>query len=64
MAPWRVRDFHADDLDAAVRLWDDQSAGGEAPAFGLSDLIEAVRSISPQWWPWSARSWPGQRSRR
>ena len=47
MAPWRVRDFHADDLDAAVRLWDDQSASSEAPAFGLSDLIEAVRSHQP-----------------
>ena len=23
MAMWRVRDFHADDLDAAIRLWDD-----------------------------------------
>lgn len=47
MAPWRVRDFHADDLDAAVRLWDNPAASGEAPAFGLSDLIAAVRSHEP-----------------
>lgn len=47
MAPWRVRDFHADDLDAAVRLWDDMAAGGGAPVFGLSDLIAAVRSHEP-----------------
>jgi transitional endoplasmic reticulum ATPase len=47
MAPWRVRDFHADDLDAAVRLWDDQAATSEAPAFSLSDLIAAVRSHEP-----------------
>jgi SpoVK/Ycf46/Vps4 family AAA+-type ATPase len=47
MAPWRVRDFHADDLDAAVRLWDDPAASSEAPAFGLSDLIAAVRSHEP-----------------
>src|SRR5215470_4290399 len=47
MAPWRVRDFHADDLDAAVRLWDDPVASSEAPAFGLSDLIAAVRSHEP-----------------
>jgi transitional endoplasmic reticulum ATPase len=47
MAPWRVRDFHADDLDAAVRLWDNPAVSSEAPAFGLSDLIAAVRSHEP-----------------
>ncbi len=47
MATWRVRDFHADDLDAAIRLWDDPAASSEAPAFGLSDLIAAVRSHEP-----------------
>src|SRR6266702_5357812 len=45
--PWRIRDFHADDLDAAVRLWDNPASSGEAPAFGLSDLIAAVRSHEP-----------------
>ena len=44
---WRVRDFHADDLDAAVRLWDDPAASSGAPVFGLSDLIAAVRSHQP-----------------
>jgi transitional endoplasmic reticulum ATPase len=44
---WRVRDFHADDLDAAVRLWDSPAAASEAAAFGLSDLIAAVRSREP-----------------
>ena len=47
MASWRVRDFHADDLDAVVRLWDNQAASSEAPAFSLSDLIAAVRSHEP-----------------
>jgi transitional endoplasmic reticulum ATPase len=47
MAPWRIRDFHADDLDAAVRLWENPAASSEAPAFGLSDLIAAVRSHEP-----------------
>jgi transitional endoplasmic reticulum ATPase len=47
VAPWRIRDLHADDLDAVVRLWDDQAASSEAPAFGLSDLIAAVRSHEP-----------------
>ena len=45
--PWRVRDFHADDLDAVVRLWDNPASSGSAPAFGLSDLIAAVRSHEP-----------------
>jgi transitional endoplasmic reticulum ATPase len=47
MTPWRVRDFHADDLDAVVRLWDNPAASSEAPAFSLSDLIVAVRSHEP-----------------
>jgi len=42
-----VSDFHADDLDAAVRLWEDPAASSEAPPFGLSDLIAAVRSHQP-----------------
>lgn len=45
--PWRIRDFHPDDLDAAVRLWDNPAASSEAPVFGLSDLIAAVRSHEP-----------------
>jgi transitional endoplasmic reticulum ATPase len=45
--PWRIRDFHPDDLDAAVRLWDNPAASSEEPAFGLSDLIAAVRSSEP-----------------
>jgi len=47
MTLWRVRDFHADDLDAVVRLWDNPAASSEAPAFSLSDLIAAVRSHEP-----------------
>jgi transitional endoplasmic reticulum ATPase len=47
MVMWRVRDFHADDLDAAIRLWDDPAASSEAAVFGLSDLIAAARSHQP-----------------
>ncbi len=47
MAAWRVRDFHEDDLDAAVRLWGDPRTSGEAPIFGLSDLVSAVRASEP-----------------
>jgi transitional endoplasmic reticulum ATPase len=47
MMPWRIRDFHEDDLDAAVRLWDDPAAGTAAPVFGLSDMLSAVRASAP-----------------
>src|SRR5215469_9999319 len=47
MTPWRIRDFHEDDLDAAVRLWDDPAGGSTSPVFGLSDLIGAVRGDAP-----------------
>jgi transitional endoplasmic reticulum ATPase len=47
MTPWRIRDYHDDDLDAAVRLWDDPAAGTAVPVFGVSDLISAVRAGSP-----------------
>jgi MoxR-like ATPase/GNAT superfamily N-acetyltransferase len=47
MVLWRVRDFHVDDLDAAIRLWSDPKSGGEASVFGLSDLVVAVRAHEP-----------------
>jgi transitional endoplasmic reticulum ATPase len=47
MTPWRIRDFHENDLDAAIRLWDDPAAGGATPVFGVSDLIAAVRADAP-----------------
>lgn len=47
MTAWRIREFHDDDLDAAIRLWDDPVASPAAPVFGLSDLIAAVRAGSP-----------------
>ena len=47
MTAWRIRDFHEDDLDAAIRLWDDPTAGSAAPVFGVSELISAVRAEAP-----------------
>jgi transitional endoplasmic reticulum ATPase len=47
MTPWRIRDFHEDDMDAAIRLWDDPAAGSPTPVFGVSDLITAVRANAP-----------------
>lgn len=44
---WRVRDFHDDDLDAAIRLWDDPTAGDSRPLFSVSELVAAVRARQP-----------------
>jgi len=47
MAVWRVRDFHDEDLDDAIRLWSNPATGGEAPVFGVSDLVSAIRAGEP-----------------
>lgn len=47
MPLWRIRDFHDDDLDPAIRLWDDPAATGARPVAGLSELIAAVRRRQP-----------------
>ncbi len=44
---WRVRDFHDEDLDGAIRLWDDPAAGDSEPVFSISELVAAVRANSP-----------------
>jgi len=45
---WRVRDFHDNDLDQAIALWD-QSRPPDAPApvFGISEAMAAVRGGQP-----------------
>jgi transitional endoplasmic reticulum ATPase len=47
MAIWRVRDFHDEDLDALIRLWDDPAASDSEPVFTLSELVAAVRAHEP-----------------
>jgi transitional endoplasmic reticulum ATPase len=47
MALWRIRDFHDDDLDAAIRLWDDPGSGDSEPVFSVSELVAAVRAHQP-----------------
>jgi transitional endoplasmic reticulum ATPase len=47
MAMWRVRDFHDDDLDTVIRLWDDPSSQDSEPVFSLSELVAAVRGSEP-----------------
>jgi transitional endoplasmic reticulum ATPase len=45
---WRLRDFHDDDLDQAIRVWD-QSRGEEepAPVFPVSEVMAAARAKQP-----------------
>ena len=47
MPIWRVREFHEDDLDAAIPMWDEPTSGGKNPVFGLSELIAAIRDGQP-----------------
>lgn len=32
MPTWRLRDFHDDDLDRAIQIWDQNQQADEAPA--------------------------------
>lgn len=48
MAPWRLRDFHDDDLDQAISIWEQNRLPGEpSPAFGVSEVVSAARSGQP-----------------
>ena len=47
MTSWRIRDFHDDDLDLAIPLWGDPATAGAAAAFGLSEIIGAIRAGQP-----------------
>ena len=38
MPSWRVRDFHDDDLDQAIHLWDQSREGGE-PVFSAAEVL-------------------------
>ena len=46
MPVWRLRDFHDDDLDQAVQLWD-QSRGSAEPVFAVAEVMAAARAGQP-----------------
>lgn len=48
MPPWRLRDFHDDDLDQAISVWD-QTRGPDQchPAFPVSEVVAAAKSGQP-----------------
>lgn len=48
MAPWRLRDFHDDDLDQAISVWDQTRHPDESqPVFPVSEVVAAARSGQP-----------------
>lgn len=48
MAPWRLRDFHDDDLDQAICVWEQSRSPDEArPVFAVSEVVAAARSGQP-----------------
>lgn len=39
MTGWRIRDYHADDVDGILRLWEQMLAVNADPVYGLSDVL-------------------------
>ena len=46
MPVWRLRDFHDDDLDQAIQLWD-QSRGSAESVFAVAEVMAAARAGQP-----------------
>ncbi|MER7083130.1 AAA family ATPase, partial [Saccharopolyspora kobensis] len=46
MPAWRVRDFHDDDLDQAIRIWDQSRETGE-PVFSAAEVVSIARAGHP-----------------
>ena len=47
MAGWITRDYHDDDLEHVVHLWESTSVLGQASVFGVSECIGALRAHEP-----------------
>ncbi|MGZ4523568.1 MAG: ATP-binding protein [Mycobacteriaceae bacterium] len=48
MPAWRLRDFHDDDLDQAIQIWDQSRAPGSAePVFTVAEMMAAARAGQP-----------------
>lgn len=43
MVGWRVRDFHDDDLDQVVRIWEESRKTGVEPVYGLAEILASIR---------------------
>jgi len=47
VARWLIRDYHDDDLEAVVRLWESTSVLGQASVFSVAECIGALRAHEP-----------------
>ncbi|MEO6199842.1 MAG: GNAT family N-acetyltransferase [Cryobacterium sp.] len=43
MTGWRIRDFHADDLDGILNLWEEIKATRTEPVYGLSEVLASCQ---------------------
>jgi transitional endoplasmic reticulum ATPase len=39
MTGWRIRDYHGDDVDGILRLWEQVLAANAEPVYGLADVL-------------------------
>ncbi|TFC50567.1 MULTISPECIES: ATP-binding protein [unclassified Cryobacterium] len=43
MTEWRIRDFHTDDLDGILRLWEEITASSTDPVYALSEVLASCQ---------------------
>ena len=43
MTGWRIRDFHSDDLDGILHLWEEITAANTEPVYGLSEVLASCQ---------------------
>ena len=43
MTGWRIRDFHSDDLDGILRLWEEITSAKTEPVYGLSEVLASCQ---------------------
>jgi transitional endoplasmic reticulum ATPase len=43
MTGWRIRDFHSDDLDGILHLWEEITAAKTEPVYGLSEVLASCQ---------------------
>ena len=43
MTGWRIRDFHSDDLDGILHLWEQITAAKTEPVYGLSEVLASCQ---------------------
>ena len=48
MPAWRLRDYHDEDLDQAIQVWDQSRGPGSAePVFSVAEVMAAARAGQP-----------------